>query len=84
MDIQFTGRKIPTADGGLMFEALVDGKSVICTISMDALKDHFGIVEDAATNSSPFDRGQAKIHAAAERLIRAGVTPVFVTSEDLH
>lgn len=72
------------ADGGLMFEALVDGKPVICSISMDALKDHFGIVEDVATNSNPFDRGQEKIYAAAERLIRAGVSPVFVTSEDIH
>jgi hypothetical protein len=84
MDIQFTGRKIPMADGGITFEAVVDGKSISCSISMDALKDHFGIVEDVATNSSPFDRGQAKIHAAAERLIRAGVSPVFVTSEDIH
>jgi hypothetical protein len=84
MNIEFTGRKIPTADGGLMFEALVDGKSVICTVSMEALNDHFGVTEDVATNVSPFDRGQAKIYAAAERLIRAGVSPVFVTSEDLH
>jgi hypothetical protein len=72
------------ADGGIMFEDLVDGESVICSISMDALKDHFRIVEDVATNSTPFDRGQAKIYAAAERLIRAGVSPVFVTSEDIH
>lgn len=84
MDIQFTGRKIPMADGGLMFEALVDGKRVTCSISMDALNDHFGIVEDVATNAHPFERGQEKIYAAAERLIRAGVSPVFVTSEDLH
>lgn len=84
MNIEFTGRKIPTADGGFMFEALVDGQRVTCLVSMDALKDHFGVGEDRATNSPSFDHGQAKIHAAAERLIRAGVSPVIVTSEDIH
>lgn len=84
MNIEFTGRKIPTADGGFIFEALADGKPIICRISIEALNDHFGVTEDTATNQSPFERGQAKIYAAAERLIRAGINPVFVSSDDLH
>jgi hypothetical protein len=83
MNIEFTGRKIATADGGFMFEAKVDGKPVTCQVSMETLRDHFGVDEDAATNTSPFDRGRDKIYQAAERLIREGIQPVVVLSADI-
>lgn len=87
MQIEFTNRVIPTDNGGLLFQALVDGKSVVCSISSQALQHHFGGTDDVTeaqiSNLKAFERGQKKINAAAERMIRAGHGAVMVDTDDI-
>ncbi|MGC2039637.1 DUF1488 domain-containing protein, partial [Paraburkholderia caledonica] len=42
MRIEFTGRREVVAAARVAFEANVDGKDVWCSVSLDALNDHFG------------------------------------------
>ncbi len=87
MNIEFTHRVIPTDTGGLMFQALVDGKSMVCNISAEALQQHFGGTKDVSdvqiSNVEAFERGYSKITAAAERKLRAGEEYIMVTPQDL-
>ncbi len=39
MDIQFTGVCTQTEDGGISFQAKVDGKNVPCRVTAEALED---------------------------------------------
>jgi hypothetical protein len=87
MNIEFTERVIPTDNGGMMFQALVDGKSVVCRISPEALQQHFGgsddLSETQVSNLQAFQRGRARINEVAARMIRAGLPHITVDAEDI-
>lgn len=53
------------------FPALVDGREVDCTISAEALEDHFGAVSPSATDLlESFNAHRPEIERAARSLLR--------------
>jgi len=84
MNIEFPGQTNPAPDGGVYFRALVDGKSMGCHVTLEALEDHFG----TSTQRSPveaFDLGRDRIYEAAIRLIQAGApAPVLIRYRDIR
>jgi hypothetical protein len=67
--VQFTDEATPAEDGGVYFKVIVEGRPVRCQVSLDALQVHFA----GGTGARPVDayyHGRAKIHAAAEKMLR--------------
>ena len=66
MHIQFTDGP-PTYDGddlALHFVALVDAQPVVCSISAEALEDHFGAASAREDDLlAAFERGRARIRS---------------------
>ena len=66
MHIQFSDHP-PTYDGddlALHFTALVDAQPVVCSISAEALEDHFGAASAREDDLlCAFERGRARIRA---------------------
>ena len=85
MTIEFTGRRHIVAASRVAFEAKVSGKEVWCSVSMDALNDHFG---NTGTSSheliQSFEANRPRIEAAAERVLeRNGGQSVELETRDL-
>jgi hypothetical protein len=75
----------PVYDGddlALHFTALVDGEPVVCSISAEALEDHFGATSAREDDVLPaFKRGAARIRSVcAEALDDNGGQPVVLRS----
>ncbi len=71
MNIEVPGPAVPAEDGGISYRALVDGETVACKFSTEALQD----VNPALTMSSStvqFESSQARLLEVADRKIRAG------------
>ncbi|MGV2288769.1 DUF1488 domain-containing protein [Trinickia sp. YCB016] len=70
MSIEFTGRRHAVAAARVAFEASVQGKEVWCSISMDALNDHFS---NTGTSShdliKAFEANRKRIEDAARRVL---------------
>ncbi|MDR5754299.1 MULTISPECIES: DUF1488 domain-containing protein [Caballeronia] len=70
MNIEFSGRRHIVAASRVAFEANVDGREVWCSVSLDALNDHFG---NAGTSShallSTFEGSRVRIEEAARRVL---------------
>lgn len=70
MTIEFSGRRHVVAAARVAFEANVDGREVWCSVSLDALNDHFG---NEGTSShailSAFEGSRVKIEDAARRAL---------------
>jgi hypothetical protein len=68
------GSDAPAFDGARMmvdFVALVDGASVSCSISAEALEDHFGAQSSLESELlQAFERGRARIHEAATAALK--------------
>jgi hypothetical protein len=84
MHIQFTDGP-PTYDGddfALHFVALIDGQPVVCSISAEALEDHFGAASAREDDLLPaFERGRARIRSVcAEALDSNGGESVVLRS----
>ncbi len=84
MHITFTD-DAPVYDGddlAVDFTALVDGAPVVCSISAEALVDHFGAPSSREDDVlTAFDRGTARIRAVcAEVLNDNGGQPVVLRS----
>jgi hypothetical protein len=84
MHIQFSDDP-PIYDGddfALHFTALVDTQPVVCSISAEALEDHFGAASAREDDLLPaFERGRARIHAVcAEALDSNGGQSVVLRS----
>lgn len=84
MHITFADEK-PVFDGddlALHFTALVDSEPVVCSISAEALEDHFGAPSAREDDLLPaFERGEARIRAVcAEVLDDNGGVPVVLRS----
>ncbi|WP_350029742.1 DUF1488 domain-containing protein [Caballeronia sp. AZ1_KS37] len=66
----------------LLFTALVDDRSVECTISAEALEDHFGAASLREEDlQRAFENNRAVIEGAAEQLLTSvGCRPVMLRS----
>jgi len=84
MDITFTGACTLTTEG-VSFQAIVDGKSVPCHVSMQVLQN-IDPTNRFSTPRAQFQNNRARIEAAADRKIRAGQLvngSVYVGTADL-
>ncbi|MDR5811256.1 DUF1488 domain-containing protein [Caballeronia sp. LZ019] len=84
MHITFSEER-PVFDGddlAVHFTALVDGEAVVCSISAEALEDHFGAASPREEDLMPaFENGAARIRAVcAEALDDNGGQPVVLRS----
>lgn len=71
-NIQFTGES--TRDigvGGISFKAIVDGQTISCKVSDEALQDHFGASAGVSCDRA-FKVNQLRIENVARDLINAG------------
>ena len=71
MDVSFPGPAIPAKDGGISFRAVVDGQTVACKFSTEALQD----VKPSLTASPPstqFEESKQVLLNIAEKKIRSG------------
>ncbi|SAK60448.1 periplasmic protein [Caballeronia temeraria] len=66
----------------LAFQALVDGEPIECTISAEALEDHFGAESSREDDlQHAFENNRAVIEGAAEQLLTSvGCRPVVLRS----
>ncbi|MDR6408351.1 hypothetical protein J2797_000902 [Paraburkholderia terricola] len=84
MEIRFPADAPAYRDSNLtvVFPALVDGETVPCAISVEALEDHFGAYsEDPEGWMRAFDAGRRRIEAVArEHLQISNGTPVLLKS----
>ncbi len=84
MDIAFLeGAPLYRGDEpALLFYALADGERIPCTISAEALMDHFGAASSRVDDLlHAFDTHRADIEGAAEQLLTSvGRTPVKLRS----
>lgn len=85
MTIEFTNRRHVVAAARVAFEANVEGRPVWCSVSLDALSDHFG---DAGQSShellQSFEAHRPKIEAAArDALKKNGGQSVELETRDL-
>src|SRR3569623_839192 len=70
MRIEFTGRREVVAAARVAFEANVDGKDVWCSVSLDALNDHFGNGGPSAHDLvGTFEANRAQIEKATQRVL---------------
>lgn len=71
MKIEFPGEIAPAEDGGLSVRALVDGETVPCHFTMEALQDVDPdlTMEDAQTQ---FQASKEDLQIIAEKKIRSG------------
>ena len=88
MHIQFSDAA-PTYDGddfALHFVALIDGEPVVCSISAEALEDHFGAESVREDDLLPaFERGRARIRSVcAEALDINGGESVVLRLSLIH
>jgi len=85
MNIVFSGKYATNPQTfGINFDATVDGQSVICTVSTEALQD---IDPSNAQNTAvqQFLTNQSSFEAIAEKKIRAGAAnPVTINSSDVR
>lgn len=85
MAIEFTNRRHVVAAARVAFEANVEGRPVWCSVSLDALNDHFG---NTGTSShdllQSFEANRPKIEAAArDALEKNGGQSVELETRDL-
>jgi hypothetical protein len=66
-------KEVPEYSGGeltLAFPAMIDGKRVECTITAEALEDHFGAASPRCEDMlHAFDSHRDRIEAVARRLL---------------
>jgi hypothetical protein len=86
MTIEFTSRRHVVAASRVAFEATVEGKEVWCSVSIDALNNHFG---NTGTSShdliTAFEGNRKAIEDAARRVLqRNGGQSVELETLDFH
>jgi len=70
--IEFTGNNAPDSNtDSLSFEAMCDGRRIVCKISHEALEDHFRL-SDYKNISEAYLSNRYKIEEIATKLIRMG------------
>jgi hypothetical protein len=86
MRIEFTGRREVVAAARVAFEANVDGAGIWCSVSLDALNDHFGNDGPSAhTLVGTFEANRARIENATRRVLeKNGGQSVELESGDFN
>jgi Protein of unknown function (DUF1488) len=86
MRIEFTGRREVVAAARVAFEATVNGKDVWCSVSLDALTDHFGNNGPSSHDLvSTFEGNRTTIENAARRVLeKNGGQSVELETGDFH
>lgn len=84
MNITFSGKyAINSQTFGINFEAVVNGKTVICSASTEALQD----IDPSQAQNQPeeqFLANRSSFEAIAEQKIRAGaMSPIVITNSDI-
>lgn len=84
MRITFSNKLVTNPNTfGIDFEAIVDGHTVVCTISAEALQD-IDPNNTQTTIEQKFRSNQFAIEAIAERKIFTGYkSPIIITTADL-
>jgi hypothetical protein len=71
MRIEFTGRREVVAAARVAFEASVDGADVWCSVSLDALNNHFGNGGPSAHDLvGTFEANRATIENATRKVLQ--------------
>lgn len=76
-EVTFPQQAESTLDG-VKFPAIVDGEKRVCSVTTEALQDHFGLRDDDYVGTFQMNRGRILI--VAEQLIRSGQ---FSENEDI-
>jgi hypothetical protein len=86
MTVVFSGRREVVGASRVVFEALVDGKDIWCSVSADALDDHFGNQgRFPADLLRTFEAHRVAIEDAATRVLeRSGARSVELETADFH
>ncbi|KAA1013657.1 DUF1488 domain-containing protein [Paraburkholderia panacisoli] len=86
MRIEFTGRREVVAAARVAFEANVDGADVWCSVSLDALNDHFGNGGPSAHDLvGTFEANRARIENATRKVLeRNGGRSVELETGDFN
>ncbi len=85
MEIEFCGPAVPASDGGISYRAKVNGETVACRVSLEALQD----IDPSSYQSdsmAQFESHQHTLLAIAETKIRNGLVSdgqVWVLTGDL-
>lgn len=85
MNIQFPGPAIPMQDGGVSFRAFVDGVTVACWFTWEALQD----VDPGLTQETPLNQFLASqdrlLDIAKEKILQGQVTNgvVHISKDDV-
>lgn len=84
MNVIFSGKyAVNPHTFGINFEAIVDGQTVICSASIEALQD----IDPSNVSAAPvqqFLANQSQFQAIAEAKIRSGaVSPIGISSADV-
>lgn len=73
MDVMFSGRREVVAASRVAFEAVVDGKSIWCSVSADALDDRFNNQGRMPANLlRSFEANRTAIENTATRVLERG------------
>lgn len=85
MNITFSGKfSINEQNFGINFEATVDGRIFVCSISREALQD-IDPKNAYSAQQEQFLANKSSFQAIAERKIRSGSTsPVIINSSDVR
>ncbi|MDC8010963.1 DUF1488 domain-containing protein [Tahibacter soli] len=84
MDIRFSGKYAANSQTfGINFEAIVDGKSLSCSVSTEALEDADPSLRNSGTEEQ-FVANRSVFESIARRKIVDGLLPVQIVSADLR
>ncbi len=84
MKITFSGKYAPNPETfGINFEVILDGKSVVCSVSREALQD-IDPSSTYTTGEQQFLSNRSSFESIAEEKIRAGaVPPIMISTRDV-
>lgn len=82
-EINFTGKKAVNQNSGINFQAEVNGNLKICSISLEAMQDEYGLREPSNIMAT-FEANEYSIHQIAEKKIIANPTQekFYITTSD--
>ena len=85
MQVSFSGKYAVNSETfGINFEAIVDGSSVVCMVSTEALQD-IDPSNALSTAQDQFTSNRLAFERIAEKKIRDGQpAPIVITRADIH
>ncbi|TVQ11446.1 MAG: DUF1488 family protein, partial [Balneolaceae bacterium] len=82
-EITFTGKKAVNENSGVNFQIVVNGNAKVCSISLEAMQDEFGL-RDPNTLLSTFEANEYSIHQIAKKKVITNPTQekIYITTSD--